>query len=336
MVEFAVQFGQVDVVNYFRELSALDIAVKNAVVDVTEHEILGDMVYGIQNTGNLLHQSKKAFRPKQFREVDKTTKAAKEALLPVRRLIDLCRRGDEDLEEKLQRNSSRLVATARTFSQYLPLTPRVRQLGPVPRDVSDTLYLVDACYGMAVYTFNLFFSPNFKRASYLLKEDVNKFWASQFRKAKAERMVSIRKPSLVPVETKVDYFANVVLPLIKNVIAHAFNSENDIYERATQTDKPFYKSFTLLSDVDKENRQIVIQVKDHGFGIRPEIVGSVFEKGFSTKTQVGIQHGVGLWAVKEFVEMYGGRMWLESELGKGSSFCFTIPYRDKVGDVYRQ
>ena len=71
----------------------------------------------------------------------------------------------------------------------------------------------------------------------------------------------------------------------------------------------------------------IVSVKDYGVGITPEIQKILFEKttGYSTRGTANEKGtGLGLILCKEFVERNGGKIWLESELGKGSTFYFTI------------
>ena len=78
----------------------------------------------------------------------------------------------------------------------------------------------------------------------------------------------------------------------------------------------------------REANDIVVAVHDTGIGIAPEDQAAVFEEfrqvGRSyTNKQEGT--GLGLALTKRFVELHGGRIWLESEPGRGSTFTFTIP-----------
>jgi len=70
-------------------------------------------------------------------------------------------------------------------------------------------------------------------------------------------------------------------------------------------------------------------VKDMGEGIRQELMEIIFER-FSERdiliTKDYTDTGLGLAISKAYVEMMGGKIWVESELGKGSTFYFTIPY----------
>ena len=79
-----------------------------------------------------------------------------------------------------------------------------------------------------------------------------------------------------------------------------------------------------------EESSVVIAVHDTGIGIAPEDQEAVFEEFRQvgrnyTNKQEGT--GLGLALTRKFVELHGGRIWLESELGKGSTFTFTIPIR---------
>ena len=73
---------------------------------------------------------------------------------------------------------------------------------------------------------------------------------------------------------------------------------------------------------------VEISVSDTGIGIAPEDQAKIFEEF----RQVGGDYahkkegtGLGLTLAKKFVELHGGKIWVESEVGKGSTFCFTLP-----------
>ena len=80
--------------------------------------------------------------------------------------------------------------------------------------------------------------------------------------------------------------------------------------------------------VEKKNPELIIAVEDFGVGIKKQALEKLFriDQTFSTMgTQNEVGTGLGLILCKEFVEKHGGRIWVESEAGKGSKFSFSIP-----------
>lgn len=80
----------------------------------------------------------------------------------------------------------------------------------------------------------------------------------------------------------------------------------------------------------KNENHYLISVDDTGVGISEEDISKLFSLGES-KSKPGTNQeegtGLGLLLCKEFVNLHKGRIWVESELGKGSSFKFSIPIR---------
>lgn len=77
-----------------------------------------------------------------------------------------------------------------------------------------------------------------------------------------------------------------------------------------------------------ENNTSVITVKDTGIGMKNEMVSNLFRINVNNSrpgTDGENSTGLGLLLCKEFVERHGGEIWVESEEGKGSLFCFAIP-----------
>jgi signal transduction histidine kinase len=79
-----------------------------------------------------------------------------------------------------------------------------------------------------------------------------------------------------------------------------------------------------------EDGNMEISVSDSGIGMTDETMTKLFRIDANLTTR-GTENekgtGLGLFLCKEFVEKHGGRIWAESESGKGSTFKFFIPLR---------
>ena len=105
--------------------------------------------------------------------------------------------------------------------------------------------------------------------------------------------------------------AQVLLNLLGNAIK--FTEAGEVRVRVTTADGTF-----------------LVAVSDTGSGISEEDQEKIFDEfqqadSSSTKQKGGT--GLGLSIAKRIIEMHGGRIWVESSLGKGSTFWFTLPVR---------
>jgi two-component system NtrC family sensor kinase len=78
---------------------------------------------------------------------------------------------------------------------------------------------------------------------------------------------------------------------------------------------------------DHERQTVIVEVNDNGPGIDEEVKGKIFDPFFTTKA-VGKGTGLGLSVAYAIAEEHGGRMWVESRVGAGSSFFVELPIAD--------
>lgn len=88
-------------------------------------------------------------------------------------------------------------------------------------------------------------------------------------------------------------------------------------------------SFDILKQSsDDSKEEILIKISDTGYGIPKDQQDRVFEKMFRADNikQLDVSgSGLGLYIVKSMVDKFNGKIWFESEVGKGSTFYVTIP-----------
>ncbi|MBK9607507.1 MAG: GAF domain-containing sensor histidine kinase [Betaproteobacteria bacterium] len=95
----------------------------------------------------------------------------------------------------------------------------------------------------------------------------------------------------------------------------------------------FTKAGKVEISVTAEGGMLVYKVSDTGIGIPPDKIGSLFTEFKQTDATIASEYGgtgLGLSISKKFVEMHGGRIWVESEPGRGSAFIFEVPLRAAI------
>jgi len=108
-----------------------------------------------------------------------------------------------------------------------------------------------------------------------------------------------------------------LIPCFPNKLNQVFL--NILINARQAMDKPGDIFITTTSETDG----ITIEIKDTGNGIKPELLDRIFAPGFTTKPN-GM--GIGLSIVKQFIEMHQGKIEVESEEGKGTTFRIMLPY----------
>ncbi len=128
-------------------------------------------------------------------------------------------------------------------------------------------------------------------------------------------------PDLPPVFIDRDKVKQIIFNLLTNAIKYSpGGSEISLEIREAQEDE--------FPGDHPPGRFVLVAVHDQGIGIAPEDLSRIWERFYrvdNTNTRRIGGTGLGLSITRALVELHGGRIWAESELGQGSSFFFTLP-----------
>ncbi|HCX99071.1 MAG TPA: hypothetical protein DG754_02930 [Bacteroidales bacterium] len=130
------------------------------------------------------------------------------------------------------------------------------------------------------------------------------------------------------IEMDISYDKNIA------VVADEFMLRTILRNLLSNAIKFTNKNGKINITAQKRKSHILISISDNGVGIGSESLSEIWSSSntFSTSGTSNEQGtGLGLIICRDFVEKHEGRIWVESELGKGSTFSFTLP--DKVNFV---
>jgi signal transduction histidine kinase len=108
--------------------------------------------------------------------------------------------------------------------------------------------------------------------------------------------------------------SNTINLVLRNLITNAIKFTND--------------GGSVIIDAKEQEKDWLVSVHDNGIGISRDVQRILFDKTSPYTTRGTANEkgtGLGLILCKEFIEKNGGRIWVESKEGKGSTFWFTIP-----------
>jgi two-component system, sensor histidine kinase and response regulator len=153
----------------------------------------------------------------------------------------------------------------------------------------------------------LTFNPELIDLNALLNEEIKTL--SEMAKPK-----NISLGRSIPENIKIVADQNMIKTVIRNLISNAI--------------KFTHRNGKVQVMVVAEKQHIIISVADTGIGMTDDIIAKIFriDSDLSTPgTDNEKGTGLGLFLCKEFVEKHNGKIWAESESGKGSTFTFTLP-----------
>jgi signal transduction histidine kinase len=135
------------------------------------------------------------------------------------------------------------------------------------------------------------------------------------------RTIKLSMPkAAILVEADADRVGQVVTNLVSNAIKYSL------------ADQPVKLTLGIAGD------EAIVSVRDHGPGLPPDEFVHIFERfyrapGVDVQSGSRMGLGLGLYISRQIVERHGGRIWVESVPGKGSTFSFALPLHRAPSDA---
>lgn len=240
----------------------------------------------------------------------------KKAEEKLKEIIDELERSNYELQQFAYITSHDLQEPLRTIASFTQLLER-RYRGKLDSDADEFIeFIVDAAIRMkemiqGLLEYSRVGTQKVEFKEVVMNEELEQALSNLhalINKNKAE----ITHDPLPEVMADPDQMVRVFQNLISNAI------------KFRKPDEP--PKIHISCQIDKENNEYIFSVADNGIGIEKEYKDKIFEV-FKRLHAMGKYEGtgIGLSVVKRIIEQYNGRIWLESKLGEGSTFYFSLP-----------
>lgn len=150
-------------------------------------------------------------------------------------------------------------------------------------------------------------------------------------KVEACDIAEIVKDVLVRIEPQISSKAITVVTRFQEDLGHVIGNEIRLFQVISNLVDNAIKysdeGGKVIVDVNQTESEIIVNVSDEGHGISPTDQAQLFQKFYRAKgndPEMPGGTGLGLSIVKAIIDSYGGRVWVESKLEKGSTFSFAI------------
>lgn len=115
--------------------------------------------------------------------------------------------------------------------------------------------------------------------------------------------------SLPPIRADYARIIQVITNLLSNSIQHTQNG-------------------VITITLERQGSNQLVSVADNGEGMSEEIKEKAFE-GYVSVSREYWRHGIGLFVCHQIIEAHGGKIWIDSELGRGTKVSFTLPFSEE-------
>ena len=234
-------------------------------------------------------------------------------------LIEELKRSNAELQQFAHVSSHDLQEPLRTIASFTQLLER-RYKGKLDSDADEFMdYIVDAAIRMKILINDLL---EYSRVATQGKE---------FQQVDTEDILNnVLKNLKTSIEENNAKITHDPLPTVTADKTQLNQVFQNLVGNAIKFKKPDEPPKIHIS-AQKENNEYLFSVHDNGIGMEPQYIERIFvifQRLHTIAEYNGT--GIGLSITKRILERHGGRIWVESEFGEGSTFYFTIPIEPKI------